>query len=132
MLAGVAAGHLFYMERFPGGAALLVMTALFLWFASRPSPEEEPEEVSFVDDEALEEMALLVADLALGQLKGIGRTVPPSTKEITQLEERLEAMLDHMGVRSSRRAALDEEFEKLRGRTRRSEGGMALARSARL
>lgn len=133
MLAGAAAGHLFYMERFTAGGAFLVMTALLLWFASRPAPvEEELEEHGLVDDAALEEMALLVADLALGQLKGIGRTVPPSTKEINQLEERLDALLNHMGVRAGRRAALDDEFERLRGRTRLSEGGMALARSARL
>lgn len=41
-------------------------------------------------------------------------------------------MLDHMGVPSSRRDEMKEEFERLKGRVRRNEGGMAIIRSKRL
>ncbi len=138
MLTSVGAAQLFYHGFIAPGAAYLTMTALFLWVATRWLPksdptEEEPEpRCGIIDDAALNEMALLVADLAVASLRGVGRTVPPSTKEIEQLEGRTSAMLDHMGVPSSRRDEMKEEFERLKGRVRRNEGGMAIIRSKRL
>ncbi|MCR4817520.1 MAG: hypothetical protein K5841_01020 [Fretibacterium sp.] len=138
ILTALGAAHLFYHNYIAPGAAYLVMTALFLWIATRrlsksDKPEDEPEpRPGIIDDAALNDMALLVADLAVASLRGVGRTVPPSTKEIEQLEVRTNAMLDHMGVPSSRRDELKEEFDRLKGRVRRNEGGMALIRSTRL
>lgn len=138
MLTALGAAQLFYHGFIAPGAAYLAMTAMFLWFATRRRAKaektaEEPERrPGIIDDAALNEMALLVADLAVASLRGVGRTVPPSTKEIEQLEGRTGAMLDHMGVPSSRRDELKEEFERLKGRVRRNEGGMALIRSTRL
>ncbi|MBR1672626.1 MAG: hypothetical protein IJ702_06840 [Fretibacterium sp.] len=134
MLTGGGAAYLFYHSYITPGAAYLAMTALFLWFATRHRPEREsPERKPVIaGDAALNEMALLVADLAVASLKGVGRTVPPSTKEIEQIEGRTNAMLDHMGVPSTSRLELKEEFDRLKGRVRRNEGGMALIRSVRL
>lgn len=134
MLSGAVAGHLFYMDRLVPGGAFLALTAVFLWFGTRGRPaREEPQECQgVVDDVALVELALFVAELAVTGLKGVGRTVFPSIKEIEQLEDKLNVMLDHMGAPSGRRKELKDEFERLRGRARRNEGGLALARSARL
>ncbi|MCR5346560.1 MAG: hypothetical protein K6E38_02190 [Fretibacterium sp.] len=138
MLTAGGAAQLFYHGFIAPGMAYFAMTALFLWFGMRqPSEtdaaEEEPERSpGIIDDAALNEMALLVADLAVASLRGVGRTVPPSTKEIEQLEERTNSMLDHMGVPSDHRGELKEEFNRLKGRMRRSEGGIALIRSRRL
>ena len=133
MLTGGGAAYLFYNGHVTPGAAYLVMTAMFLWFATRTRPEaREPQRYGIVDDAALVEMALFLGDVAVSGLKGVGRTVPPSTKEIGQVEERLNGLLDRVGASSSERAELREEFERLRGRVRRNEGGMALIRSARL
>ncbi len=134
MLAGAGAGHLFYMDRYVPGGAFLALTAVFLGFATRARPaREEPEErPGVVDDAALVEMALFLAEVAINGLKGVGRTVPPTIKEIDQLEGRLNVMLDRMGAPSHRRKELKDEVERLKGRVRRNEGGLALARSVRL
>ena len=65
-------------------------------------------------------------------LKRIGRTMPPSSMEVTQLEDRLGAFLDSLDVPVAERRQLNEEFEKLKGRARRNEGRRALSQSARL
>ncbi|MBQ9564527.1 MAG: hypothetical protein IJU98_02965 [Synergistaceae bacterium] len=133
MLTGGGAAHLFYNGYIASGSAYLVMTALFLWIATRPNPNDSAAPArGIVDDAALVEMALLLGDVAVAGLKAVGRTIPPSTREIDQLEGRLNDLLDQIGAPSSRRTELREEFEKLKGRMRRNEGGIALARSARL
>ena len=133
MLTGGGAAYLFYNGYIAPGGAYLVMTALFLWFATRTRPaEKEAPSRGIVDDAALVDMALFLGDVAVAGLRSVGRTIPPSTKEIDQLEGRLSDLLDQIGAPSSRRAELREEFEKLKGRMRRNEGGIALVRSARL
>lgn len=132
--AGVVAGHLFYGERLAPGGAFLLMAGVSFWAATRArDDEDEPRErASIVDDAALVEMALFISEVAVSGLRGVGRTMPPSTKEIDQLEGRMDVLLDKIGAPSSRRAQLREELDRLRGRARRNEGGLALARSARL
>lgn len=132
MLAG-ATGALFYLGYVEVGVVCLVLTGSALWGALRMRPEyDEPEERGIVGDADLTELALFVAELALGGMRSIGRTIPPSVKEIEQLEGRLNALLDHMGAPAANREELKEGFEKLKGRTRRNEGGIALIRSKRL
>ena len=133
MLASVEAGHLFYYERLAPGGACLVMVGMFLYYAlrdRRARVEAPPPDA--VDNAAMTDLALFIADLAVGSLKGIGRTIPPSLKEISQMEDRLNGLLDRMDVPASRRTELKEEFDRIRGRARRNEGGLALIRSARL
>ena len=134
-LAGLfagATGGLFYLDHVVAGALCLAAASGALWFALRRREAEEPQERGVVGDGDLSELALFVAELAVSGLKGVGRTIPPSTKEIEQLEGRLNVLLDHMGVSDASRADLRSEFERIKGRTRRNEGGIALIRSRRL
>lgn len=134
-LAGLfagATGGLFYLDHVVAGALCLAAASGALWFALRRREVEEPQERGVVSDADLSELALFVAELAVSGLKGVGRTIPPSTKEIEQLEGRLNVLLDHMGVSDASRADLRSEFERIKGRTRRNEGGIALIRSRRL
>ena len=48
------------------------------------------------------------------------------------MEDRLNEMLDRLDVPLGRRAGLKEEFDKIKGKVRRNEGGIALIRSSRL
>ncbi|MBQ8691751.1 MAG: hypothetical protein IJ520_01240, partial [Synergistaceae bacterium] len=83
-------------------------------------------------DKVLGDMALLIADISISNLKIIGRTIPALTKEITELEDKLNSLLNQSGVAAARRNALQEELDKLKGRTRLNEGGTVLMRSSRL
>ena len=58
--------------------------------------------------------------------------MPPSSMEVAQLEDRLNALLGGMGVSAEERRQLAEEFEKLKGRVQRNEGRKALSQSTRL
>ena len=143
MACGITAGHLFYLERFASGIAMLVMTLIFLSYAMNKSvisydydysesESGEPEDIIIDTDKVLGDMALLIADISISNLKNIGRTIPASTKEITELEDKLNSLLNQSGVAAARRNALQEELDKLKGRTRLNEGGTVLMRSARL
>lgn len=131
MFAG-ATGALVCLDHLGVGVLCLAAASVALWFAFRRQEAEEPQERGVVSDADLSELALFVAELAVSGLKGVGRTIPPSTKEIEQLEGRLNVLLDHMGVSDASRADLRSEFERIKGRTRRNEGGIALIRSRRL
>ncbi|MBR1418989.1 MAG: hypothetical protein IJ576_08500 [Synergistaceae bacterium] len=141
MACAAAAGHLFYLERFASGIAMLIMTLIFLSYAMNRSvisydydynESGEPEDIIIDTDKVLGDMALLIADISISNLKNIGRTIPASTKEITELEDKLNSLLNQIGVAAARRNALQEELDKLKGRTRLNEGGTVLMRSARL
>ena len=143
MACAAAAGHLFYLERFASGIAMLIMTLIFLSYAMNKSAvnynysesesdSDEPEDIIIDTDKVLGDMALLIADISISNLKNIGRTIPASTKEITELEDKLNSLLNQSGVPFARRDNLKEEIEKLKGRTRLNEGGTVLMRSARL
>lgn len=134
-LAGLfagATGALFYLDHVEVGVLCLAAASGTFWFALGRREVEKPQERGVVSDADLSELALFVAELAVSGLKGVGRTIPPSTKEIEQLEGRLNVLLDHMGVSDASRADLRSEFERIKGRTRRNEGGIALIRSRRL
>ena len=143
MACGITAGHLFYLERFASGIAMLIMTLIFLSYAMNKSVINydynysesdggEPEDIIIDTDKVLGDMALLIADISISNLKNIGRTIPASTKEITELEDKLNSLLNQSGVAAAKRNALQEELDKLKGRTRLNEGGTVLMRSARL
>lgn len=136
MLCGIEAGHLFYLDRIPAGGAFLLMAGMFLYFAAgdrRRPREEAPSEAERAEPGGLPaDLALFVAEEALNGLKRIGRTMPPSSMEIAQLEDRLDALLGRLNVPAEQRARLDEALEKIRGRARRDEGRRALIQSSRL
>ena len=142
---GIAAGHLFYLEKFAGGIAMLIMTLIFLSYAMNrnaisyeysssgsESIDDEPDGIITDPDKTLGEAALLLADIAVNNLKNIGRTIPASTKEITELEDKLNNLLNQCGVPFAKRGNLKDEFDKLKGRTRLNEGGAAIVRNSRL
>ena len=128
----ISAGYTFYINDIAWGAAWLAMAVGFLCFATRIKPEKaEPSEDEQKNQE-LNNMAMLIADIAVMSLQNIGRTVPAGTKEIAGLEDRLNKFLDSMPVNEQERQEIAEKFDTLRQRTRRNEGGRALMRSSRL
>ncbi|MBR1438604.1 MAG: hypothetical protein IJ697_07070 [Synergistaceae bacterium] len=131
IITAIFAGYMFSSGKNDLGAAWLSVTVGFLCFATRIKIEKKPD-TSDDDSKDLHDMAVLIAETALMSLKNIGRTVPPGTKEVDQLEEKVNNFLDAMPVSSSERERFSEEFDRLRNRTRRNEGGRAILRSARL
>ena len=83
-------------------------------------------------DSELHDLAVLIAEVAAMSLQNIGRTVPPSTKEIADIEDKLNNFLDTMPVSESEREEIAEKFEAVRNKTRRNQSGMAIMRSSRL
>jgi hypothetical protein len=135
MAGGVAAGHLFYLERYPAGLAMFALTALFLYFAvgepRRPRRDDAGDNVVSGGkgdrESTLRELALLVSENAVTAAKNIGRTLPCTPTELSKLEDRLVAILDELDVPAEGKNAIVEEIEKLRTRTRQLEGRRALS-----
>lgn len=134
IITAIFAGYMFSEGRIDWGAAWLSVTVGFLCFATRVRNDSYTDKARASDDDNkdLHDMAILIADTAVSTLKNIGRTIPPGTKEIDDLEEKVNSFLDVMPVSESEREDIAEEFDRLRDRTRRNEGGRALLRSARL
>jgi hypothetical protein len=134
MFGGVAAGHLFYFGRYLPGCAMFVLTALFLFYAMvGPQRGEEYVEEFFSAEEvedlrrALADLALVVADNAIDGVKRIGRTMPPTPAELARLEDDLMPLLESLQADRKRREYVIQELDKLRTRSRQSEGRRALS-----
>lgn len=130
MTASLAAGHLFYLERFVAGVCFFALTALFLFYAVAeihltPS-QQQGDNLDADTRKALADLSLLVAENALNAPKWIGRTMPCSSKEINDLEESLTPLLSSFGVDREERERIAQEFDKLRIRSRQDEGRRAL------
>ncbi|MBQ7217613.1 MAG: hypothetical protein IJS39_16730 [Synergistaceae bacterium] len=134
IIAAIFAGYMFYLDDTPKGAACLVVCVGFLTFATRYSPEKQASSSGNdpQDDSDLHDLAVLIAEIATMSLQNIGRTIPPSTKEISDLEEKLNSFLDSMPLSQPEREDIAEKFEAIRDRTRRNQGGRAIMRSSRL
>ena len=136
IILAIFAGYMFYIDKISAGAAWLALSIGFLCFATRLKADKDSGSDSEADSSGvnndLHDMALLIADLAVSSLKNIGRTVPPSAKEIEELEGKLNKFLDAMPLDKSELEEIADEFDKLRTRTRRNEGGRALLRNSRL
>ena len=132
IITAIFAGYMFSEGSIDWGAAWLSVSVGFLCFATRFKADKTPSSSSDDDSKELHDMAVLIADTAISSLKNIGRTIPPGTKEIDDLEEKVNNFLDVMPLSQSERENIAEEFDRLRNRTRRNEGGRALLRSARL
>ena len=130
IITAIFAGYMFQDGRIDWGAAWLAACVGFMCFATRIRPEKPDN--SDDDGKDLRDLAILLSELAVTSLKNIGRTIPPSAKEIDSMEENLNSFLDVMPLSSDERDEIAEEFERLRERTRRNEGGRAIMRSARL
>ncbi|MBR4196414.1 MAG: hypothetical protein IKQ95_06875 [Synergistaceae bacterium] len=132
IITAIFAGYMFSGGKIDWGAAWLSVTVGFLCFATRIKPAKSQDSSSDDTSKELHDMAILIAHTAVASLKNIGRTVPPGTKEIDELQEKVNDFLDAMPLEQSERDDITEEFDRLRNRTRRNEGGRALMRSARL
>jgi|GEM_PF-4593896 len=132
IITAIFAGYMFSEGRIDWGAAWLSVTVGFLCFATRIKTEKSSQSSSDDDSKDLHDLAILIAGLAVTSLKNIGRTIPPGTKEINDMEEKLSSFLDVMPLSSDERDEISEEFDRLRDRTKRNESGRAIMRSARL
>ncbi len=135
IITAIFAAYMFYVNDSSKGAACLAACVGFLTFATRYSPERQAVSSSgsdSQDDADLHNLAVLIADIATMSLQNIGRTIPPSTKEITDIEDRVNSFLDTMPVSEAEREEIAEKFETLKDRTRRNQGGRAIMRSSRL
>ncbi|MDR1622928.1 MAG: hypothetical protein LBS00_11190 [Synergistaceae bacterium] len=131
MFGGFAAGHLFYFERYTPGAAMFLLTALFLFYALADlTPSEETEEEFFEMVTALQKslgkVALMVTENALNEAKYIGRTLPSTPAEIAKLEEDLLPLLSSLQVNYKERERIIQEIDKLKTRSRQNEGRRVL------
>ena len=131
IITAIFAGYMFSTGKNDLGAAWLAVTVGFLCFATRIKTDK-PADTSEQDNKDLHDMAVLIAEIAVTSLRNIGRTIPAGTKEVDDLEDKVNNFLDAMPVTQSEREEINEEFERLRNRTRRNEGGRALLRSSRL
>ena len=135
IITGIFAGYMIYIDNLAGGAVWLAMAVGFLCFSTKVQPDND-EKSNEIDDEQnnkdLHDMAVLISDIALMSMKNIGRTIPPNTKELEELETKLNNFLDLMPVDKSERKEISEEFERLKDRSRRNASGRAILRSARL
>lgn len=134
IITAIFAGYMFYENDTAKGAACLAACVGFLTFATRYSPEKQASSSRNdpQDDADLHNLAVLIADLATMSLQNIGRTILPSTKEIADIEGRVNSFLDTMPVSESEREEIAERFETIKDRTRRNQGGRAIMRSSRL
>ena len=128
----IFAGYMIYIDNIAWGATWLAMAVGFLCFATRIKPDKSKSDKDNSDDKELNNMAMLIADLAVMSLQNIGRTVPAGTKEIEEIEDRVNIFLDTMPVSEEERKEIAEKFDTLRDRTRRNISGRALMRSSRL
>ena len=132
IITAIFAGYMFSEGKIDWGAAWLAVTVGFMCFATRISAAKSSPSSSDDDSKELHDMAMLIAYTAVASLKNIGRTIPPGTKEIDELEEKVNSFIDVMPLNQSERDDIADEFDRLRNRTRRNEGGRAIMRSARL
>ena len=132
IITAIFAGYMFYVNEVSKGAACLAVCVGFLGFATRYSPDRADSSGNDQNDSDLHDLAVLVADLAAMSLQNIGRTIPPSSKEISDIEDKLNSFLDAMPVSESEREEIAGKFEAVRDRIRRNQGGRALIRSSRL
>ncbi len=131
IITSIFAGYMFYIDNIAPGAAWLAVAVGFLCFATRvkdSSSDAEDAENSLQADRELHDMAILIAELAVTSLKNIGRTVPPGKKEIEDLETKLENFLTQMPLEQSERDEINEEFDRLKNKNRRSENDRAIFR----
>ena len=131
IITAIFAGYMFSDGKIDWGAAWLAVTVGFLCFATRIKTEK-PDSSDDDDSKDLHDMAVLIAELAVSSLKNIGRTIPPGTKEVDEMEEKVNNFLDVMPLSRDERDEISEEFDRLRDRTKRNESGRAIMRSARL
>ncbi|MBQ6775287.1 MAG: hypothetical protein IJP53_02410 [Synergistaceae bacterium] len=128
IVTSIFAGYMFYIDNIAAGAAWLAMAVGFLCFATRirNDSDSDDSESDAQTDKDLHDLAVLIADLAVMSLKNIGRTVPPGTKEIEAIEHKLNNFLDLMPVEKLERQEINEEFDRLKNRTKRKESGRAI------
>ena len=136
MASSVIAGHLFYIGRLPSGTAMFALTALFLFYAMAElnvaAGGRAPNDDFLPGNDAdfrrsVGELAAIVADNAVNNAKSIGRTLPLSPTELSKLEDLLLPILSDLNAPAGEKKRIAEEFDKLRTRSRQTEGRRALS-----
>ena len=127
LVTSVIAGHLFYLARPAPGAAYIAMTVGFLIFATRASSDDNKK-----NDITLNKISVMMSKILITSLKNTARTIPASSKELEELENDLNEFLDYMPMSDDDREFVNNEFDKLKDRARRNEGGRAILKNARL
>ncbi len=127
LVTSVIAGHLFYLSRPAPGAAYIAMTVGFLIFATRAGNDNNHK-----NDIALNKISVMMSKILITSLKNTARTIPMSSKELTELESELNEFLDYMPMSDDDRDFINDEFDKLKDRAKRNEGGRAILKNARL
>jgi hypothetical protein len=114
------------------GAAMLALTAMFLFFAlsdltfyGRNDDEELVEEL-IGQRRALAALGLLLADNAVDGFKRIGRTMPCTPAELNNFEDSFMPLLNSLKVSAKDRDRIQQDIDKLRTRSRQDEGRRAL------
>ncbi|MDR2527423.1 MAG: hypothetical protein LBD04_00165 [Synergistaceae bacterium] len=134
MLSGFAAGHLFYFERYTPGMAMFALAALFLFYglADLTPPAQVGDEV-FGDlvelRKSLADLTLVVAEDVVDGAKRIGRSMPCTPMELSKLEDSLMPLLTALRVPRKDREHILQEFDKLRTRSRQTQGRRILGDS---
>ena len=133
MLGGFAAGHLFFFERYTPGIAMFALTALFLFFALAdltPSAEVGDEVFANLTElqKSLSALAFLVAEDAVDGAKRIGRSMPCTPAELNKLEDSLMPLLANLRVPIKDREHILQELDKLRARSRQTQGRHVLTK----
>jgi hypothetical protein len=133
MLGGFTAGHLFFFERYTPGIAMFALTALFLFFALAdltPSAEVGDEVFANLTElqKSLSALAFLVAEDAVDGAKRIGRSMPCTPAELNKLEDSLLPLLANLRVPIKDREHILQELDKLRARSRQTQGRRVLTK----
>ena len=132
MIGGATTGNLFYLERFMAGAAMLALTATFLFFAMSEltyyGKEDDDELMKTLAEQrqALASIGLLLADSVVDSFKRMGRTMPGVQAELNKLEDDFMPLLSSLKVHPKERERVMQDIEKLRTRSRQDEGRRAL------
>ena len=137
IITAIFAGYMFYVDEIAKGAACLAVCVGFLSFATRFTNDKSENENSSQnqndEDTELHDLAVLVAELATMSLQNIGRTVPATSKEISDMEEKLNKFLASMPLNESELDEINEKFEAVKNKNKRGQSGRAmLLRSSRL
>ncbi len=135
LISGAMAGYLFYIGKNSTGAAYMAMTVGFLCFATRTGIfRADKHKNNNINDEnkKFREIALMIAEIYILSLKNIGRTIPPSSKELQEIEEDLKNFMQNMNINNDETEIILNEFDKLKNRSRLSDGGRAFLKNARL
>ena len=114
------------------GSAMLILTAMFLFFAMadlgnyRRNEDEEFIEALLELRGALSKAVLLLADTTVDSYKRLGRSMPCTPAELNKFEDDFKPLLNSLKINRKERERILQEVDKLRTRSRQDDGRRAL------